>query len=79
MMRPAVGPAAPGTEGTLTFLAVVLVVVQHEAAAALTAVAAEGVDALVLAASVFFGTLVDICRDAEQTLNLLKNNDENLR
>lgn len=44
----------------LTFLAVVLVVVQHEAAAALTAVAPEGVDALLLAASILFGTLVDI-------------------
>ena len=46
-----------------TFLAVVLVIVQHEAAAALTAVAPEGVHAFVLAASVFFGALVDICGD----------------
>lgn len=45
----------------LTFLAVVLIIMQHEAAAALTTVASEGVDALVLAASIFFGTLVDIC------------------
>lgn len=49
-------------ENALTFLAVVFIIMQHEAAAALTAVAPEGVDALVLAASVFFGTLVDICR-----------------
>lgn len=58
-------PAASGNQDTLTFLAVVLVVVQHEAAAALTAVASEGIHALMLAASVFFGTLVDICRIAE--------------
>lgn len=49
-----------------------LVVVQHEAAATLTAVAAESVDALVLAAAVFFGTLVNICRNAKQTLNFYK-------
>lgn len=54
------GIAGPGAH-VLTFLAVVLVVVQHEAAAALAAVASEGVDALVLAASIFFGTLIDIC------------------
>lgn len=52
-----VGPV----EYVLTFLAVVLIIMQHEAAAALTTVAPEGIDALVLAASIFFGTLVDIC------------------
>lgn len=44
-----------------TFLAVVLVIVQHEAAAALAAVASEGVHTFVLAASVFFGALIYIC------------------
>lgn len=44
-----------------TFLAVVFVIVQHEAAPALTAVAPEGVHTFMLAASVFFGALVDIC------------------
>lgn len=52
-----VGPV----EYVLTFLAVVLIIMQHEAAAALTTVAPKGIDALVLAASIFFGTLVDIC------------------
>lgn len=46
---------------TVTFLAVVLVVVQHEPAATLTAVATEGVHTLVLAASIVLGALVDIC------------------
>lgn len=44
-----------------TFLAVVPVVVQHEAAAALTAVAPKSVYAFVLAAAVTFGALVYIC------------------
>lgn len=50
----------------LTFLAVVLIIVQHEAAAALTTVTPEGIDALVLAAAIFFGTLVDICEIIEK-------------
>lgn len=45
-----------------------LVIVQHEAAAALTAVASEGVHTLVLAASVFFGALVYVCGDVGTTL-----------
>lgn len=47
-----------------TFLAVVLVVVQDETAAALALVAAEGVEALVLAAPVVLGTLVFVCRES---------------
>lgn len=47
-----------------TFLAVVLVVVQHEAAAALALVAAEGVEALVLAAAVVLGALVLVCGES---------------
>lgn len=38
-----------------------LVVVQHEPAATLTAVASKGVHTLVLAASIVFGALIDIC------------------
>lgn len=45
-----------------------LVIVQHEAAAALTAVASEGVHTLVLAASVFFGALVYVCGNVGTTL-----------
>lgn len=50
-----------------TFLAVVLVIVQHEAAAALALVAAEGVEALVLAAPVVLGALVLIYRENRRT------------
>lgn len=56
-----VSDTAGPLESALTFLAVVLIVVQHEAAVAPTSVASEGVDALVLAASLLFGALVDIC------------------
>lgn len=38
-----------------------LIVMEHEAAAALTAVAPEGVHTFMLAAAVLFGALVDIC------------------
>lgn len=48
-----------------TFLAVVLVVVQHEAAAALALVAAEGVEALVLAAPVILGAFILVWERAE--------------
>lgn len=62
-----VGGSCWGRGGVLgrrpTFLAVVLVVVQHEAAAALALVAAEGVEALVLAAPVVLGALVLVCRE----------------
>lgn len=51
-----------------TFLAVVLVVVQHEAAAALALVAAEGVEALVLAAPVVLGALILVWERAEGSL-----------
>lgn len=44
--------------GVSTFFAVVPVFVQHEAAPALAAVAPEGVDTLVLAATVLLGALV---------------------
>lgn len=44
-----------------TFLAVMPVVVQHEAPAALTAVAPEGVYTFMLAASITFGALIYIC------------------
>ena len=43
---------------TCTFFAVVLVVVQNEATATLTAVASKGIDTVLLAASVLFRTLV---------------------
>lgn len=52
-----------------TFLAVMFIIMQHEAAAALTAVASEGVHTLVLAAPVFFGALVYICGNV-QTVSL---------
>lgn len=42
-----------------------LIIVQHEAAATLTAVAPEGVHTFMLAASVFFGALVYICGDGD--------------
>ena len=56
----------PGALAALTFLAVVLVVVQDEAAATLTLVAAEGVDAVLLAAAVILGALVLVCRGNKQ-------------
>lgn len=45
------------------------IIMQHEAATALTAVASEGVHTLVLAAPVFFGALVYICGNV-QTVSL---------
>lgn len=45
----------------LTFLAVMFVLMQHEAVTALTDVRAHGVDALVLAASVVLAALVFVC------------------
>lgn len=50
----------------LTFLAVVFVVVEDKAAATLTLVAAEGVDAVLLAAAVILGALVLVCRGANK-------------
>lgn len=50
----------------LTFLAVMLVVVEDEAAATLALVAAEGVDAVLLAAAVVLGALVLVCRGARR-------------
>lgn len=47
----------------LTFLAVVLVVMQDEAAAALALITAEGVDAVLLTAAVVLGALVLVCRE----------------
>lgn len=44
-----------------TFLTVVLVIMQHEAAATLTAVASKGVHTFMLAASIFFRALIYIC------------------
>ena len=55
-----------GALGPLTFLAVVLVVVEDEAAATLALVAAEGVDAVLLAAAVVLGALVLVCRGASK-------------
>lgn len=45
-----------------TFFAVVFVLVQHKATAALTAVAPEGVDTLMLAASILLRALVFVWR-----------------
>lgn len=50
----------------LTFLAVVLVVVEDETAATLALVAAERVDAVLLAATVILGALVLVCRGANK-------------
>lgn len=46
-----------------TFLAVVFILMQHEAAATLTPVAPKRVHTFMLAASVSFGALVLICED----------------
>lgn len=59
------GSLAPAP-APLTFLAVVFVVVQDEAAAALALVAAEGVDAVLLTAAVVLGALVLVCRGANK-------------
>lgn len=48
-----------------TFFTVVLVLVQHKAAPALTAVASEGVDALVLTAAILLGALVFVWQSEE--------------
>lgn len=45
------------------FLAVMFIIVQHEAAAALTAVASKGVHTFMLATSVFFRALVYIRKE----------------
>ena len=55
----------PWALGLLTFLAVMLVVVEDEAAATLALIAAEGVDAVLLAAAVVLGALVLVCREQE--------------
>lgn len=56
----------PWALGPLTFLAVMLVVVEDEATATLALVAAEGVDAVLLAAAVVLGALVLVCRGASK-------------
>lgn len=50
----------------LTFLAVMLVVMEDEATATLALVAAERVDAVLLAAAVILGALVLVCREANK-------------
>lgn len=51
------------------------VVVQHEATAALAAVAPEDIDALMLAAPVLFRALVNVCGCAETSGSQLISND----
>lgn len=53
----------------LTFLAVVFVVMEDEAAATLALVAAEGVDAVLLTAAIVLGALVLVCRGSKQGQN----------
>lgn len=58
-------PWAPAL-ASLTFLAVMFVVVEDKAAATLALVAAKGVDTVLLAASVILGALVLVCRGANK-------------
>lgn len=51
---------------TAGFLAVMLIVMEDKAAATLTLVAAEGVDAVLLAAAIILGALVLVCRGANK-------------
>ena len=50
-----------------TFFTVVFVLMQHKATPALTAVAPEGVDTLVLTATVLLRALVFVCGSTEDT------------
>lgn len=61
-MRACVGVVLLGSLAGHTFLAVVPVVVQDEAAAAQAAVGAQRVDTLMHAAAVLLRTLVLVCR-----------------
>lgn len=51
-----------------TFLAVMLVVMQHKATAALAHVGTEGIEALMLAPTVVLGALIFVCGKAERGL-----------
>lgn len=51
---------------TAGFLAVMLVVMEDEAAATLALIAAEGVDTVLLAATVVLGAFVLVCRGASK-------------
>lgn len=63
--RPCLGGSGGAAPAVLTFLAVMLVVMEDEATATLALVAAERVDAVLLAAAVVLGALILVC--GEQT------------